>query len=454
MDKKRLLIIEDESSVAKQLKWGLAEEYDVTVACDGKEARKYLVAGLFPVVLLDLGLPPYPDTPQEGLALLDDLPTLSPASKIIVITGNDSEDTAIEAVRLGAIDFCAKPVDLQLLKVILARTYLISGLEEANRRLLKKSSSFIFDDMLGACPAMIKLFEMIKLAAQAEYPILITGESGTGKEMVAEAVHKHSQRHEKPLVVINCGAIPENLLENEFFGHEKGAFTDAAVQQIGKFELADGGTVFLDEIGELPIKLQVKLLRCLQEGTIERLGGGKTIQLDLRIIAATNIDLEESVRQGTFREDLFFRLNVLPLVLPPLRERGEDILLLARHFIREEAQVLKRGKVTMAPAAISVLDLHSWPGNVRELQNRIRMALSLTTGNIITAGDLGLEDEENGEKTEQTLLTLKEARAQAEKNVIRHAMALTDNNVSQAARLLETSRPTLHDLIKKHRLAD
>ncbi len=450
MDKKRLLIIEDEAAVAKQLKWGLAEEYEVTVAVNAQEARKYLASGRFPVATLDLGLPPDPDVPREGLALLGELPVLAPYTKIIVITGNDAEDTAIQAVRLGATDFCAKPVDLKLLKVIISRTYLISGLEEANRRLLNKSSSFVFNDMLGVCPSMVKLFEMIKLAALSAYSILITGESGTGKEMVASAVHRQGPRRNKPLVIINCGAIPENLLESELFGHEKGAFTGAVARQIGKFEQADGGTVFLDEVGELPLNLQVKLLRCLQEGTIERLGGGRTIQLDLRVIAATNADLEEAIKQGRFREDLFFRLNVVPLVLPPLRERGEDIMLLAQHFVREEAQIMKRGRVTLAPGAISALVLHSWPGNVRELQNRIRRALSLTTGNVLSAVDLGLDEVGKEEITEEKLLTLQEARARAEKNVIRQAMILTDNNISQAAKLLATSRPTLHDLLKKH----
>ncbi len=453
MIKKRLLIIEDEPAVAKQLKWGVSHEYEVTVAGDGKEARKYLASGRFPVATLDLGLPPYPDIPKEGLALLDELPTLAPETKIIVITGNDTEDSAMQAVSLGATDFCPKPVDLQLLKVILSRTYLICGLEEANRLLLKKSSSFIFNDMLGTCPAMIKLFERIKLAAIAEYPVLITGESGTGKEMVAKAVHQHSQRKNKSMVIINCGAIPDNLLESELFGHEKGSFTSASSRQIGKFELADGGTVFLDEIGELPLNLQVKLLRCIQEGTIERLGGGKTIQLDLRIIAATNVDLNEAVEQGKFREDLFFRLNVVPLTIPPLRERGDDILLLARHFVREEAKNFKRGRVSFSSSAISALEVHSWPGNVREAQNRIRRALSLTTGNVIGADDLGLYETEKIEQDGQKLLPLKEARALAEKNVIQQAMILTDNNISQAAKLLETSRPTLHDLLRKHGLS-
>ena len=447
MDKKQLLIIEDEASVAKQLKWGLGSEYEVTVAANGDEARRYLASGRFSVATLDLGLPPYADTAQEGLALLEALPRIASATRIIVITGNDDDATAMQAVGLGAIDFCSKPVDLKLLKVILSRTFLIAGLEEANRCLQEKTSSFLFSSMLGVSPAMLKLFELIKLAAISEYPVLVSGESGTGKEMVAGAVHQHSQRSEKPLVIINCGAIPENLLESELFGHEKGAFTGADARQIGKFEQADGGTVFLDEIGEMPLPLQVKLLRCLQQGTIERLGGGKTIQLDLRIIAATNVDLEEAVRQGTFRQDLFFRLNVVPLALPPLRERGEDILLLAHHFIRQEAQVMQRGTVSLAPAAVSALDHHSWPGNVRELQNRVRRALSLSSGSVLTAVDLGLEDEDEGD---ERLLTLKQARAKAEKNVIRQALLLTDNNISQAAKLLETSRPTLHDLIKKH----
>ena len=450
MEKNQLLIIEDEPSVAKQLKWGLSEKYDITIAGNAKEAKKYLNSGRFPVATLDLGLPPNPDTPVEGLALLEALPSYAPDAKIIIISGNDEKETAMKGVKLGAVDFCPKPIDLELLSVILSRTYRIFELEESNRRLQQGNYSGRFCGMLGVSSVMTEMFDQVRKVSVTDYPVLITGESGTGKEMVAQSVHQLSRRSKKSMVIINCGAIPENLLESELFGHEKGAFTGATSRQTGKLEQAQDNSLFLDEIGELPLNLQVKLLRFIQEGTIERLGGSKPILLDVRIVAATNVDLEAAVKQGAFREDLFFRLNVVPLNLPPLRERGEDIVLLAHEFLKEEARKLSRGSVKLAPSAISALTAHAWPGNVRELQNRIRRGLGLSSGTLLTVMDLGFK-EENGE--DGKLPTLKEAREQAEKAVIRKALALTDNNISQAAQLLEISRPTLHDQIKKHGLA-
>jgi two-component system NtrC family response regulator len=279
--------------------------------------------------------------------------------------------------------------------------------------------------------------------------VLITGNTGTGKEMAACAVHSLSQRAEKTLVIINCGAIPDNLLESELFGHEKGAFTGAAGRKIGRFELADQGTIFLDEIGELPLLLQVKILRFLQESTIERLGGTKTITLNARIIAATNTNLEDAVKQGTFRDDLYYRLNVVPLRIPDLNERSEDILLLAQSFLQEETRNLQREPTSFSPTAIAALTAHDWPGNIRELQNRIRRALGTTMDRVVTPVNLGFEEIPLKQEA-QKLATLKEARETAEIKAIRRALALSGNNISQAAKLLEISRPTLHDLLKKH----
>jgi two-component system NtrC family response regulator len=448
--KKKLLIIEDENSVAKQLRWGLDKEYEITIASDAEQARPLLTSGVFPVATLDLGLPPHPDTSQQGFALLEEIGSLAPHTKVIVITGNAEDENAIKAIALGAADFYAKPIDLKILKIILCRTFRIHKLEEANRH-LQRSQSGSLCGMLGISPIMNILFEHLQHASKTDYPVLITGNTGTGKEMAAKAVHTLSRRADHPLVIINSGAIPENLLESELFGHEKGAFTGAIGRQIGKFELADGGTIFLDEIGELPMLLQVKILRFLQESTIERLGGTKTIQLNVRIIAATNIDLEKAVKQKTFREDLFYRLNVVPLRIPDLQERQEDILLLAHHFLREESQKLRRGQLSFAPSAMGALTIHTWPGNVRELQNRIRRALGTTIDNILTPADLGLENTSFNTE-EQKLLTLKEARETAEKNAVHRALALSGNNISQAAKLLEVSRPTLHDLLKKHEI--
>ncbi|MCD6184256.1 MAG: PEP-CTERM-box response regulator transcription factor [Deltaproteobacteria bacterium] len=451
--KTKLLVIEDEKSLAKQLRWGLGKEYEITIASGVAEARHLLVSGIFPIATLDLGLPPYPDTPRQGFKLLGEISSLSPHTRVIVITGNAEEENAVKAIALGAADFYAKPIDLKILKIILSRTFKIHQLEETNRLLQRQSSKGgSLCGMIGVSPAMEKMFEIIRYISKTDYPVLITGSTGTGKEMAAHAVHSLSQRAEKPLVIINCGAIPENLLESELFGHEKGAFTGAVGRKIGKFEQADQGTIFLDEIGELPLLMQVKLLRFLQESTIERLGGTKTIALNTRIISATNIKLEDAFKQGTFREDLFYRLNVMNLNLPDLHERQEDILLLAHNFLLEETRKLQRGRASFTPEAIAALTAHDWPGNVRELQNRIRRALGTTMDRLITPVALGL-GKKPVEQKKQKLPTLKDARETAEKNVVRRALALSGNNITQAAKLLEISRPTLHDLLKKHEIS-
>ncbi len=450
MAKQKLLIIEDETSVAKQLKWSLGDAYDISMAADGKKARQLLVSGAFPVATLDLGLPPAADTPDEGFKILEEMESLAPHTRVIVITGNAEQENAVRAVALGAADFCPKPIDPDILKIILERTYRLYALEAANRDLLEKADhGGILCGMLGVSNAMQDVFSLIRRVSATDYPVLVTGESGTGKEMVAHAIHQLSSRSDQPLVIINSGAIPENLLESELFGHEKGAFTGAVARKTGRLEQADDGTVFLDEIGELPFSMQVKLLRFLQEGTIERVGGKETIALNVRIVAATNIELPKAVQNGKFREDLYFRLNVLPIHLPPLRERPEDIMLLSHHFLRTESETMKTGRMAFSQSAMAALSSGDWPGNVRELQNCIRRALSVCTNNKITAEDLGL----GGclpNQAEDQLLTLQQARDQAEQQCVRKALMLTGNNISEAARLLETSRPTLHDLIKKH----
>ncbi len=447
---KKLLVIEDEKSVSKQLKWGLGKQYDITIVTDASAAWKMLNSGVFPVATLDLGLPPQPDSPEEGFKLLKKIQSSNLPTKIVIITGNAEEQNAIKAVHLGASDFCEKPLDLSLLKIILERTYRIFELEKSNRLLRQASlTEGSMHGMLGSSKTMQKLFGLLQNVSSTDYPVLITGQSGTGKERAAQAIHKLSSRKNHPFIIINCGAIPENLLESELFGHEKGAFTGAIGRKIGKFELADKGTCFLDEVGELPLQLQVKLLRMLQESTIERVGGTVTLKLDVRIITATNVNLEQAVKDGSFREDFFHRLNVIPVQLPPLHERGEDIFLLAHHFLREEAEKLKKRQMMFSSTAIASLAAHSWPGNVRELQNRIRRAISLSGNQILHPEDLGLTEKES-EDSQFKILTLKEARDKAEKTAVLNALTLTDNNISKAAKILETSRPTLHDLIKKH----
>ncbi|MGV8056443.1 MAG: PEP-CTERM-box response regulator transcription factor [Smithellaceae bacterium] len=447
---RNLLIIEDETSVAKQLKWALNKQYEITVVSDTAQARQLLATRLFPVATLDLGLPPFPDTPQEGFRLLEEIPSLAPYTKVIVITGSTEEENAIRAVSLGAADFCAKPLDLKILEIILSRTFRIHELEESYRRLSQQTpNAKALCGMLGVSPPMISLFELIRQVSATDYAVLITGESGTGKEMAAKAVHTLSERVKQPFVIVNSGAIPENLLESELFGHERGAFTGAVSRKVGKFELADKGTLFLDEIGDLPLPLQVKILRFLQEGTIERIGGNRTISTDVRVIAATNQNLEEEVKRGAFREDLFYRLNVVPLRIPSLRERPEDIIMLAQHFLREETTRMGRsGQISLSPSAMAAMTAHDWPGNVRELQNRIRRALTIVE-RIISPADLGLASPDVC-LSDARVSTLQAAREEAELKAIQNALALTGNNVSKAAQILNVSRPTLHDLLKKH----
>ncbi|MDM8541682.1 PEP-CTERM-box response regulator transcription factor [Desulfococcaceae bacterium HSG9] len=458
-EKKDILIVEDEVSLSKQLKWGLRQIYNVTTTNNAKNARKLLKTTFFPVITLDLGLPPSPDTSEEGFRLLKEMPTLAPYTKVIVITGNDEQDNAIKAISLGAADFCAKPIDLDMLKIILERTFKISELEKENRRAEQlEEVEHSLCGIYGKCQIMKELFSSIRQVSDTAYPVLILGESGTGKEMVANAIHQLSSKSNQSLVAINCAAIPENLLESELFGHEKGSFTGADAVKIGRFEKGHDGTVFLDEIGDMPMGLQAKLLRFLQEGTIERVGGTETLKLNVRILAATNVNIRNAVSKGKFREDLFFRLNVVPINIPPLRKRPEDILFLMNHFMEKESGNLKRTDIVVSRAAQNALKQHSWSGNVRELQNRIRRALASLEGNLITPGELGLEDttpEPLGEDETieaNSVVTLKNARIEAERLAIQAAMAAASNNISKAAKLLGTSRPTVHNLLKKYKL--
>jgi two-component system NtrC family response regulator len=300
---------------------------------------------------------------------------------------------------------------------------------------------------------MQSLFAKIKRAAETDFPVLVAGETGTGKEIISQTVHRLSQRSEKPFIIINCGAIPEQLIESELFGHEKGAFTGAHCTRKGKFEEADGGTVFLDEIGELPLAMQVKLLRTLQEKTIERVGGRRPIPLSLRIVAASNVNLEQAVTDGNFRQDLYYRLNVIQLAAPPLRERQDDISILAQHFIDQESQSLRLAQLTLSPAALTVLNNHPWPGNVRELKNVVRRALATVNGTVIRPADLGLNNTISSQEETPEIDSLAETRRRAEAEAVAQALNLSGNNISQAARLLAISRPTMHDLLKKHQLA-
>jgi len=445
MIKDRVLIIEDEASMAKQLKWGLADMYEISVAKDAAEAKSLITLSPPAAVLLDLGLPPDPDGAEEGLRLLGDIVENRSGIKVIVITGNTDKENAVKAVSLGAYDFHTKPANIDELKIVLKRAVYLSKLEQQVselQSLIKDESQF--EGMIATAKPMMNLFDKSKKVARTDYPVLIQGESGTGKERLARAIHHLSDRSDKPLVIVDCGAIPENLLESELFGHEKGSFTGAHARQIGKLERSRSGSVVLDEIGELPLQLQVKLLRFLQEGTIERVGGKETLHTDVRVIAVTNVDLKEAVKDGRFREDLYYRLNVVPLYMPSLRERRDDIPVLAKYFLETYSQEIGPRFKGFSPEAMDAIMNYDWPGNVREMQNRIRRGVVMAENEYIDAHDIELE----ARQKERT--TLKQARDEAEYSAINEALARHDYNITRAAHDLDISRPTLHDLIRKH----
>jgi len=446
MDRERLLIIEDDEDIRTQLTYALQGEYDVTVASDRARAAAAAQQAPPEIVTLDLGLPPSPDTAEEGLRALDDILGTTPDAKVIVITGNGDRANAVAAVERGAFDYHLKPVNLDDLKVVLRRAAYLRQLErESAEQARQLEDSIRFTDILGSTPKMRDIFSVIQRVAKTEATVLCEGESGTGKELVARAVHAHSPRHVGPFVAINCGAIPETLLESELFGHEKGSFTGAHALRKGKVEMANGGTLFLDEITEMSLPLQVKLLRFLQEREIERVGGRDVIPIDVRVVAASNQSLEEALRSGRFREDLYYRLSVVTIHLPPLRERGEDVVLLANAFLRRNSHALKR-KARFSPEALEAIVKYPWPGNIRELENKVHRAVIMASGRVIAPADLDL----NPSATVDALPTLREARDQSERRLIVNALVRSRGNISRAARTLDISRPTFHDMLAKH----
>ncbi|SMP73711.1 two component, sigma54 specific, transcriptional regulator, Fis family [Desulfonatronum zhilinae] len=451
----RLLIVDDNEDIRKQLKWGLGRDYDLDLAENADHAltlfRKHRPA----VITLDLGLPPHEDSSEEGFRCLTEILTLAPVAKVIVITGNDGQENALRAVQMGAYDFYRKPIDLDELRIIIKRAFHLASLEAENRRLLSTTLPGMNDclGIVGQCPKMREVFAMIRKVADSDASVMITGESGTGKELVARAVHAKSPRGNNNFVAINCGAIPENLLEAELFGHEKGAFTGAHARVQGKCEYAHQGTLFLDEIGELPLSLQVKLLRFLQERVIQRVGGRQDIQVDARIISATNINIAKAMEQGTFRDDLFYRIGVVTIDLPPLRERGEDILVLANLFFRKNCRDLNRKIGGFSTESLNCLRSHDWPGNVRELENRVQRAVIMTNTRFIEPGDLGFDDQPPSSADDpSSSVTLREGRETVERRMIQNALQEHAGNISKAAEVLGISRPTLYYLAKKHDL--
>jgi len=449
---KRLLIVDDNEDIRQQLKWGLNQDYQVLLAGDAREALSVFRSEKPSVVVLDLGLPPYADTSVEGFRCLEEMLALNPAVKIIMLTGNNERENALKAMRMGAFDFYAKPPILGELKVMISRAFHLSNIDEQNIRLSAEGVGDADDQwgMVGKCPEMQAVFTTIRKVAASNAPILITGESGTGKELVAGAIHEASLRAKGPFIAINCGAIPENLLESELFGHEKGAFTGAHVAVRGKLQYAHKGTLFLDEIGELPVNLQVKLLRFLQEGTIQRVGGREDIPIDARTTCATNVDIPKAIEDGRFREDLYYRIGVITIKLPPLRERGEDIQLIAENFLKVYGKENKKKSLRFSPAGIAFLRRHNWPGNVRELKNRVQRAVIMCEGTSIGPLDLGCDvDLPSIPVTSTDVVSLRVARERMEREMIVNAIERQSGNILKAAEELGVSRPTLYDLMKK-----
>ena len=445
MDKPKLLIVDDDEELRTQLKWALAQEYEVSLAHDRKSALEVLRDSSSLAVILDLGLPPHPASVEEGFSTLQEILSSAPSTKVIIVTGRGEKPHALKAIGEGAYDFLCKPVELEELKVVLKRAFYVAMLEREYSEAQKRLDEEPLEGMLGTDPKVLEVFSSVRKVATTDVPVLITGESGTGKELVARAIHHMSGRKGNPFVVINCAAIPENLLESELFGHEKGAFTGAHAQRKGRFEMAQGGTLFLDEIGELPPSLQIKLLRFLQEQQIERVGGREQIVVDARIVAATNRDLKQGIGEGRFREDLYYRLSVVTVFLPALRDRGEDVLLLANAFLKRFSMEKGGKSLKFSERAVNALRKHYWPGNIRELENRVKRAIIMTESDRITPVDLELTPA-GGQEGHQSL---KEAREALEKDLILKALSRNRGNISKAAAELDISRPTLYDLMNK-----
>ncbi len=443
--KPRLLIVEDDDGICSQYRWAFPG-YDVCIVQNRPAALAAARAERPPLVILDLGLPPDADGVGEGFAALDELVRLLPEAKIVVATGNGQKSNALKAIGGGAYDFCEKPVELDVLRTIVDRGLRLHQLEEENRRLAAVPSRSPIERIVTGSDAMLKVCRSVEKLASANVPVLLLGESGTGKEALAQALHQLGPRARQPFVAINCGAIPENLLESELFGHERGAFTGAVKQTVGRIESANKGTLFLDEIGDLPHPLQVKLLRFLQDQVIERIGGRQRIQVDVRIVSATNASLEDRVADGNFRADLFYRMNAVTIRIPPLRDRGGDVLLLANFFLRRFNRDFGRAIRGFTDQAAAAISAHRWPGNVRELENRVKRAVVMAETRMIEPADLELDCATEAGPD----LDLRAARLRAEREVIRTALARSNGTLSAAAKLLGISRPTLYGLVDAH----
>ena len=446
---KPLLVVEDDPGLQSQLRWSF-EGYNVVLASDRESALVELERHKPAVVTLDLGLPPDPANATEGLKTLEQILAIDPHTKIVVVTGNDEYENAVKAIAKGAYDFYQKPIDPDILGLIINRAYRLYELEEENRKLLSRTTAAPLEGVIAASPQMLKVCRTVEKVGPTDATTLLLGESGTGKEVIAKALHALSSRANKPFIAINSAAIPENLLESELFGYEKGAFTGAAKQTKGKIEYADGGTFFLDEVGDLPMALQAKILRFLQERVIERVGGRKEIPVDVRVICATHRELSELITEGSFREDLYYRISEITIKIPPLREREGDALLLARVFLDRFNRQNSKSIKGFSADALSAIESHGWPGNVRELENKVKRAVIMADGTQILAEDLDLADTSNENQDVEMVINLRQVRESAERKAIHRALSMCKDNISQAAELLGVSRPTLYDLMARY----
>jgi two-component system NtrC family response regulator len=445
--KPKLLIIEDDPGLQKQLRWSL-DAYEVVVAGDREAALAQIRRHEPAVVTMDLGLPPDPDGSTEGLATLAQILALAPDTRVIVLTGNQDHNNAVKAIGMGAYDFHQKPVDPEVLNLVIQRAFFLHNLQQENRRMQQSQADSPLSGVISRDPGMLKVCRTVEKVAPTSASVMLLGESGTGKEVLARAVHALSPRSKERFMAINCAAIPENLLESELFGYEKGAFTGAAKQTKGKVELAHGGTFFLDEVGDLPMPLQAKLLRFLQERVIERIGGHEEIPVDVRIVCATHQKLKDLCAQGRFREDLYYRLSEIVVTIPPMRQREGDAALLAHHFKNKFCAQESRSSLHFSPDALAAIEAYAWPGNVREMENCIKRAVIMADGNTIVADDLGLPDTDV--EIEGEPLNLRQVRDEAEYKAIVKALARVDGNIVKASEMLGVSRPTLYDLMGRH----
>ena len=449
---RKLLVVEDDPGLQTQLKWAY-EDYQVLIAGDHDAAIELLRAEEPDVVTLDLGLPPDPDGTREGFRTLSAILQAKPDTKVIVVSGHGERASALAAIASGAWDFYQKPIDIDELGLIVARAFHVRELEAENARLAQQGSGDdrVLGGMITGAPEMQKVARTIERVANLDVSVMLLGASGTGKELLARGLHEASERRDGTFVAINCAAIPENLLESELFGHEKCAFTGAVKMTEGKIELAHGGTLFLDEVGDIPLPLQVKLLRFLQERTIERIGGRRVIAVDTRIVCATHRDLDAMIAEQSFRDDLYYRLAEMVVKIPSLAERPGDAVLLARHFLHQYAPAMNPAVRGFAPEALQAIDEGRWPGNVRELENRIKRAVIMADGKLVMKDDLDLMNG-RADDGEEAWLNLRSAREAADRVAIRRAMTQSEGNISAAAKLLGISRPTLYDLLKQYRM--